>query len=91
MTNHDMRLVEAVKLPTLVPQSELERTLEREIALNCHRKVTKRLALQLAQAVLQADNDGMFFAEKVAHRLLVSLRKEIVLRELYIDRPVRRR
>lgn len=52
--------------------------------------MTKRLALQLAQAVLQADNDGMFFAEKVAHRLLVRLRKEIVVQELYIDRPVRR-
>lgn len=76
MTNHDVRLVEAVNLPTLVPHSDLERTLEREISLNCHRKVTKRLALQLAQTVLQADNDGMFFAEKVAQRLVVRLRKE---------------
>ena len=90
MTNHDVRLVEAVKLPTVVPQSDLERTLERKIAQNCHRKVTKRLALQPAQAVLQADNDGMFFAEKAAHRLHVRLLKETVERELYIDRHVRR-
>lgn len=91
MTNYDMRLIEAAKLPTLVSQSELERTLVREIAMNCRRKVTKRLALQLAQPVLQADNDGSFFADKVSHRLLVWLRNEVLLRELKIDRPVRRR
>lgn len=91
MNKQDVRLVEAIRLPALVPQTELEGMLEHEIAQKCHRKVTKRLALQLAQAVLQDDNDGMFFAEKVAHRLLVRLRKEIVLRELYIDRPVKRK
>lgn len=83
------------KLPTrqvnlLVPQSDLETTLEREIAERCYRKVTKRLALQLAQAVLQDDHDGMFFAEKLAERLQVRLRKEVALKEIYIDRPSRK-
>lgn len=83
------------KLPTrptavLVPQTELESMLEREITQRCHRKVTKRLALQLAQAVLQDDHDGMFFAEKLAERLQVRLRKEVALKEIYIDRPARR-
>ena len=64
--------------------------LEREITQRCHRKVTKRLALQLAQAVLQDDHDGMFFAEKLAERLQVRLRKEVALKEIYIDRPARR-
>ena len=80
------------KLPTrtshmLVPQPELEALLDREITQHCHRKVTKRLALQLAQAVLQDDHDGMFFAEKLAARLQVRLRKEIALKEIYIERP----
>lgn len=74
----------------LVPQTELESMLEHEIATRCHRKVTKRLALQLAQAVLQDDHDGMFFAEKLAERLQVRLRKEVALKEIYIDRPTRR-
>lgn len=83
------------KLPTrtanmLVPQSDLETMLEQEITQHCYRKVTKRLALQLAQAVLQDDHDGMFFAEKLAGRLQVRLRKEVALKEIYIDRPVRR-
>jgi len=83
------------KLPTqttnmLVPQSELEHMLDHEITRRCHRKVTKRLALQLAQAVLQDDHDGMFFAEKLAARLQVRLRKEVALKEIYIDRPTRR-
>lgn len=83
------------KLPThtttaLVPRTELEDLLEREITQRCHRKVTKRLALQLAQAVLQNDHDGMFFAEKLAGRLQVRLRKEVALKEIYIERPGRK-
>lgn len=83
------------QLPTrpmnmLVPQTDLEAMLAREIDERCHRKVTKRLALQLAQAVLQDDHDGMFFAEKLAERLQVRLRKEVALKEIYIDRPSRK-
>lgn len=83
------------KLPTrpinmLVPQSDLEAMLYVEINQRCYRKVTKRLALQLAQAVLQDDHDGMFFAEKLAERLRVRLRKEVALKEIYIDRPSRK-
>ena len=74
----------------LVPQTELETMPADEITRRCHRKVTKRLALQLAQAVLQDDHDGMFFAEKLAARLQVRLRKEVALKEIYIDRPTRR-
>lgn len=74
----------------LIPQTEFEAMLEREIAQRCHRKVTKRLALQFAQAVLQDDHDGMFFAEKLAERHQVRLRKEVALKGLYIDRPTRR-
>lgn len=74
----------------LVPQSDLESMLELEINQRCYRKVTKRLALQLAQAVLQDDHDGMFFAEKLAERLQVRLRKEVALKEIYIDRPSRK-
>ena len=86
---------EPVKLSTgrtkmLVPQGNLETMLEREINERCFRKVTKRLALQLAQAVLQDDHDGMFFAEKLAERLQVRLRKEVALKEIYIDRPSKR-
>lgn len=85
------KMMTAVKLPTCGPLSELGRTLEREIAQKSHRKVAMRLALQPAQPAVHADNDSMFLAEKVAHRLLVRLRKAILMRELYIDRPVRRR
>jgi len=74
----------------LVPQSDLEAMLDLEINQRCYRKVTNRLALQLAQAVLQDDHDGMFFAEKLAERLQVRLRKEVALKEIYIDRPSRK-
>lgn len=82
------------KLPTRqvaqqIPKSELEAMLEQEITHRYHRKVTKRLALQLAQAVLQDDHDGMFFAVKLAERIQVRLRKEVALKEIYIDRPAR--
>ncbi|GIT86163.1 hypothetical protein [Roseobacter sp. OBYS 0001] len=74
----------------LVPLSDLESMLEYEITQRCRRKVTKRLALQLAKAVLQDDHDGMFFAEKLAMRLLMRLRKEVALKEIYIERPAKR-
>lgn len=74
----------------LVPQPDLNSMLEHEINQRCYRKVTKRLALQLTQAVLQDDHDGMFFAEKLAERLRVRLRKEVALKEIYIDRPSRK-
>lgn len=95
MVSHDNRLVEAMKMPTrsanmLVPHSDLEAKLEHEINHHCYRKVTKRLALQLAQAVLQDDHDGMFFAEKLAVRLQVRLRKEVALKEIYIERPAKK-
>lgn len=86
MTNHDVRLVEAAKLRTLVPQSELEAVLKREIADRCHRKVAKRLALRLALAVISDDRDGMFIAEKLVDELRPRIKHEAALREIYIER-----
>lgn len=78
--------------PTMVaPQlpakaHDLKSSLESEIAHHCHRKVTKRLALKLAHAVISNDRDGMFLAEKLVEELRPRIKQEAALREIYIDR-----
>jgi hypothetical protein len=73
---------------SLAPQSSLKVSLEHEIAHNCHRKVTKRLALKLAHAVISDDRDGMFLAEKLVDELRPRVKHEAALREIYLDREV---
>lgn len=58
--------------------------------LNPSIRPTKSNVPSVAKTVLQNDHDGMFFAEKLAERLQVRLRKEVALKEIYIDRPARR-
>ncbi len=76
----------ATQLPATT--QSLKTALEHEIAHHCHRKVTKRLALRLAQAVISDDRDGMFLAEKLVNELRPRVKHEAALREIYIDREV---
>ena len=64
----------------------LKTALQHEIACHCHRKVTKRLALRLALAVISDDRDGMFIAEKLVDELRPRIKHEAALREIYLDR-----
>lgn len=73
---------------SLTPQVSLKATIEHEIACHCHRKVTKRLALRLAHAVISNDRDGMFIAEKLVEELRPRVKHEAALREIYLDREV---
>jgi len=73
---------------SLASPSSLKATLEYEIAHHCNRKVTKRLALKLAHAVISDDRDGMFLAEKLVDELRPRVKHEAALREIYLDREV---
>lgn len=77
----------ALPLP-LAPQSSLKAALDHEIAHHCDRKVTKRLALKLALAVIGEDRDGMFLAEKLVEELRPRIKHEAALREIYLEREV---
>jgi hypothetical protein len=67
---------------------DLKASLENEINHRCHRKVTKRLALRLAHAIISDSRDGMFLAEKLVDELRPRIKHEAALREIYIDREV---
>jgi len=84
--NHFRPATVHAKLPVKV--NDLKATLEHEIAYRCHRKVTKRLALRLAHAVISNDRDGMFIAEKLVEELRPRVKHEAALREIYLDREV---
>ena len=73
---------------SLTPQSSLKTSLEHEIVHHCDRKVTKRLTLKLALAVIRDDRDGMFLAEKLVEELRPRIKHEAALREIYLDREV---
>ena len=76
----------------LLPQSSaesaqcLKAVLEHEIASHCRNRVTKRLALKLALAVISEAQGGMFYAERLAMRLQVRLKHEAALHEIYLER-----
>lgn len=70
---------------------ELSTALETEIANRCRGKVTKRLALKLALAVISDNRDGMFLAEKLVDELRPRVKHESALREIYLEREARER
>ena len=75
-----------VQSTELVPVTDLKNALDHEIKSRCRNKVTKRLALKLALAVISEQKGGMFYAERLATRLQVRLRYEAALKEIYLER-----
>jgi len=88
MHNQTTTRIRPATVATQLPMkaNDLKSSLEHEITHHCHRKVTKRLALKLAQAVISDDRDGMFLAEKLVDALHPRIKHEAALREIYIDR-----
>lgn len=70
----------------LADHPDLKTALEHEIAFHCQCKVTKRLALQLALAVISNARDGMFRAERLAAKLQPRLKHDTALKEIYLER-----
>ena len=66
--------------------ADLNTALEVELALRCRGKVTKRLALKLAHAVISNDRNGIFLAEKLALQLLPRLKADAAMKEIYLSR-----
>lgn len=62
------------QLPAKV--NNLKTSLEHEINHRCHRKVTKRLVLRLAHAIISDNRDGMFLAEKLIDELRPRIKHE---------------
>lgn len=85
--NHFRPTTVAAQLPAKA--HDLKSSLEHEITHRCHRKVTKRLALRLAYAVISDDRDGMFLAEKLVDELRPRVKHEAALSEIYLEREVR--
>ena len=77
-----------VAIPTSLPAKtpDLNTALEIELALRCRGKVTKRLALKLAHAVISNDRNGIFLAEKLALQLLPRLKADAAMKEIYLSR-----
>lgn len=75
-------------VPTTLPVKthDLSTALEVELALRCRGKVTKRLALKLAHAVISNDRNGIFLAEKLAVQLLPRLKADAAMKEIYLSR-----
>ena len=73
----------------LMPVTDLKTALEREISFHCRNKVTKRVALKLALAVISEAKGGMFYADRLATRLQVRLRYEAALKEIYLERQAK--
>lgn len=75
-------------VPTTLPvkTNDLSNALEVELALRCRGKVTKRLALKLAHAVISNDRNGIFLAEKLAMQLLPRLKADAAMKEIYLSR-----
>jgi len=65
---------------------DINNALEVELALRCRGKVTKRLALKLARAVISTDRNGIFLAEKLALQLLPRLKADAAMKEIYLSR-----
>lgn len=80
--------LESVGMQLPAKTNDLKASLEHEINHRCHRKVTKRLALRLAHAIITNDRDGMFIAEKLVDELRPRIKHEAALREIYLDREV---
>jgi hypothetical protein len=78
-----------VQSTELVPVTNLKTALEHEIAYHCRGKVTKRVALKLALAVISEAKGGMFYADRLATRLQVRLRYEAALKEIYLERQAK--
>lgn len=68
--------------------TDLKACLEFELRNNCHRKVTRRLALRLAHAVIEEDRKGMFLAERLANKLRPRLVHEVNMRDRNLEREV---
>lgn len=68
---------------------DLKAALDFEIAHRCRGKVTKRLALKLALAVLSDAKGGMFYAERIAHQIQARLKLEAALKEIYLERETK--
>jgi len=77
----------SMKVPgtELMPVTDLKTALEHEIKHHCRGKVTKRLVLKLALAVITEAKGGMFYAEKLATRIDARLKYEAALREIYLE------
>lgn len=77
-----------VAIPTTLPVNspDLNTALEVELAFRCRGKVTKRLALKLAHAVISNDRNGIFLAEKLALQLLPRLKADAAMKEIYLSR-----
>ena len=80
------REIVVVPRPEIESAQSLKAALEHEIAHHCRNRVTKRLVLKLALAVVSQANGGMFYAERLATRLQVRLRHEAALKEIYLER-----
>lgn len=92
MSNHDTKMLadhfRPATIPTQLPAKtpDLNNALEVELALRCRGKVTKRLALKLAHAVISKDRNGIFLAEKLALQLLPRLKADAAMKEIYLSR-----
>ncbi len=69
----------------LMPVTDLKNALDHEIKFRCRNKVTKRLALKLALAVISEQKGGMFYAERLATRIQARLKYEAALKEIYLE------
>lgn len=67
---------------------DLKTALENEIAFHCRGKVTKRLALKLALAVV-SEEGGMFHADRLVRQLQLRLNYEAALRAIYLERKAK--
>ena len=74
----------STQIPVKAP--DLNNALEVELALRCRGKVTKRLALKLAHAVIATDRNGVFLAEKLALQLLPNLKADAAMKEIYLSK-----
>ena len=85
--NQSVAELHSIKVPgtELMPVTDLKAALDNEIKFRCRNKVTKRLALKLALAVISEQKGGMFYAERLATRIQARLKYEAALKEIYLE------